>query len=134
MARTAAARIHLAEVEAQRTTCARGVVRMYAVEVRRGRTRYTLGRVSGLAGSWEGLPIGAQAWTRRHTTRRAAMEALISREDFRADWTWLENESLGRWAVHYSRALVPMAGAVRMLPRAQRKPEPEAAPTWALAA
>ena len=133
MARTAAARIDFVEVEEQRTSCARGVVRMYAVEVRRGRTRYTLGRVSGLAGSWEALPVGASACKRRHTTRKAALRALLAREDFRDNRTWTGGDDLLRWAVGYSRALVPMAGAVRTLPRPAADAG-AAAPAWALAA
>ncbi len=62
--------------------------REYNVEVHQGARRQTIGRISGVinsaGSSWMGLPIGAQAWTCRHTTRKAALAALLIREDWQA--------------------------------------------------
>ena len=93
MARIAKVHVHFVEthVEVQRESwgAATGTTfRDYNVEERQGQVRRTIGRIFGAinssGGSWEALPIGATAWTARHTTRREALAALYRREDFRA--------------------------------------------------
>jgi hypothetical protein len=42
----------------------------------------TIGRISGSAGAWNALPIGATAWSRWHRTRDLALVALVARENF----------------------------------------------------
>lgn len=57
------------------------VMRDYNVEERQGQVRRTVGRVYGGGNSWMGLPIGGTAWTCRHTTRAAALDAMRRREN-----------------------------------------------------
>jgi hypothetical protein len=87
MARTATARIKF--VETTRHGLVSCVMREYNVEVRQGQVRRTIGRIYGGGRSWEALPVAASAWTRRHTTRAAAVQALQAREDFRFEHTFI---------------------------------------------
>ncbi len=83
------AKIHYHFVETQRD----GRFVDYTVEVRQGQRRWSIGRISGATGGyrpqWAGLPIGAEAWTRYHLTRREAFAALLAREDFRIPRTFV---------------------------------------------
>lgn len=79
--RPARVRIHF--IELGRWELTDYTERLYAVELRQGRTRRTIGRISGGGRSWMALPVGGAAWTRRHRTRTLALDALQCREDHR---------------------------------------------------
>ena len=83
MARTATAHLTYSDISVA-PAGTRSAYREYVVGERRGQVRRTLGRVmGGNGGNWAALPVGASAWTRWHSTRTAAVEAMIRREDFR---------------------------------------------------
>jgi hypothetical protein len=109
MARTAAAHIHYVLTGEQVEPNGDGtrvVFRDYNVEVRQGQTRRTIGRIAGSMtlsrsgntsrATWNALPIGATAWTRYHTTRAAALDALLVREDFRVPESHVPDGGLSR--------------------------------------
>jgi hypothetical protein len=89
MPRTARVRHHF--IEAATWPTSRGTARDYVVEVRQGQVRYSLGRISGGGGGqWNALAIGADAWSRWHRTRTAALAALQARETFTDETTWIQ--------------------------------------------
>jgi hypothetical protein len=133
--RPAAAHIHFVEVG--RCEAGVGIMREYAVEVRRGRTRFTIGRVYGGHGQWNALPVGhVTGWTRWHRTRAAATLALMVRESCTDARTWVTPDAMTRVqrAVAYARAVTPIAGVVRYLPAAAAPAADRVAPVVDLAA
>ena len=91
MARTAKVTVHfVADESADRPGPVYGpttTFRDYVVEEHQGQLRRSIGRISGSIrngrGQWNGLPVGAEAWTSWYGTRAAALAALRAREDFR---------------------------------------------------
>lgn len=63
-----------------------GNAREYVVGVRAGSATWTTGRVMGSATfGWQGLGIGARAWTSQHRTRAAAIADMVAGRDWIAD-------------------------------------------------
>jgi len=96
MARTAKITVHFVTDESEGRGYRigpRSTFRDYVVELRQGRRCWSVGRISGSVrngrGAWNGLPIGADAWTRWHRTRADALAALQARETFTDETTWI---------------------------------------------
>jgi hypothetical protein len=87
MPRRAKRTVHFREITRYRDV---GTV-LYAVEIRQGRTSWTIGRVFGGGRHWEGLAVNGAAWSRRHPTRIAATYALAYHEDWRDEETFIRS-------------------------------------------
>ena len=85
MARTARTRTHYVLTAELRDDHRRVYAREYNVEERQGwgdrAVVRTIGRIVGGGSDWMALPVAASAWTLRHRTRAAALDALRRRED-----------------------------------------------------